>query len=115
MSREDNMRDSVLSILSQLAEGEYQGMANLSGRDGFSAERIRHAIESYGHTLIEPPHEALQNIVISEVVDADERQYRAVTPLWTKQEGKSRLHLELGFREFMKDIWIPHIRKFYVA
>lgn len=54
MSREGSIRDFVLSILSQLADGEYQGIANLAGRDRFSAEQIRHTIESYGRTLIDP-------------------------------------------------------------
>jgi hypothetical protein len=108
---EDSVRDSVLSVLALLAEGEYETVANLTRNDRFTAKQIQDEIEKYGRTLKEPPREAPPNVEVVEVVGARPREYRASTPFWTIEEGRSDLTLEMTYLQLGDYLWMPHIRE----
>ena len=68
------------------------------GRAGrFSADDLRHAIASYGCTLVIPPDEVLEEELLREAVPirGEGGSWALVADLWTVEEGRSDLSVEL--------------------
>jgi hypothetical protein len=63
-----------------------------------SAQEIRTAIAEYGRTLILPPESAYELLDIIRVNNVGPEQYSVRMPLWTVEEGRSDLTLELTVR-----------------
>jgi hypothetical protein len=91
----EQLKRTTSEILSRLARGEYDSVVNSASKSRLTSNDLRAVIEDYGRHLIPPPPEA------SELVDAI-RVDRAVvptwsvrTPVWTREEGRSDLTLEL--------------------
>ena len=60
-----------------------------------STEDLQRAVDDYGRVLVPLPPESLENLDVVQVRDADPSTFSVVIDLWTREEGRSDLTLEL--------------------
>jgi len=91
----DEMRERVAQLVRLLAEGEYERVESLTHGIRLPAKQIRAAVEEYGRTLIALPPEAFDLMDVTRVGTEDAGCWSIVVPLWSKEEGRSDLSIEL--------------------
>ena len=85
----------VRSVIEQLSRGEYPSIVTHSKSSRLSADNLRQIIDDYGRTLVVPPADAFVNLDAVFVRDAECPTCSIRMPLWTNEEGRSDLTLEL--------------------
>lgn len=93
------MREAVRNAVSLLVSGHYQGLERLTQGRRLAAEEIQRAVADYPAQLIQPPDDAFEDLDVAEAKGTDARTYIVEMDLWTAEEGKSDLTLELGLEE----------------
>jgi hypothetical protein len=85
---QDEIIVAVEDVIRSIAEGEYETL-EAGGRAGrFSADDLRHAIASYGRTLVIPPNEVLEEELLREAVPirGEGGSWALVADLWMAEE-----------------------------
>ena len=95
----DPLRTPVREVVQMLANGDYQRLASLTEGHRLSADEMRQAITRYNRTLIVPPEEAYGEIDAIQVQNSGPPSWSVRMPLWTEEEGRSDLTLELTMTE----------------
>ena len=97
------MRDKLISvvqdIVSKLAVGDFEGVEFLTRKERMTAEEMKQAIEEYGRTLVDLPQEGLRALEFTRIRSATPSKWSVAVPLWTEEEGRSDLTLELTLTE----------------
>ena len=89
------IQTSVVTVVHLLVVGEYDVIESMTHGVRLSAQELRGAVESYGRTLIELPESELDGLDVVTVEGASVPTLSVVVDLWTEEEGKSDLSLEL--------------------
>jgi hypothetical protein len=93
------MSDALLTamkvVVDLLVRGEYAVLAKVDQGGRLTPEDLRHAVERYGRTLIPIPPQTWSQVGIVEVKGSTPRRYMVAVDLWTLEEGRSDLTLEL--------------------
>jgi hypothetical protein len=84
-----------------------------SGRR-LSAADIRDAVKSYGRTLVRPPDDLPDDLELTEVRGDGPRRVAATMSLYTAEEGRSDLSLELQLTEVAPRLWTVQIDNIHV-
>jgi hypothetical protein len=86
----------------------------MTGNQRLTADDIRKAIERYGRTIVMPSAEQMTtDITVSKVATAKRPTLAATFPLWTLEEGRSDLSVEITIIETwpgLHDLEIDNIR-----
>jgi len=91
---------TVLNIVKHLINSEYELIEQLTNGIRLRAVDIKEAIDSYGRTLIMPPDIEYDNLIdIIEISNSIPKKWSVKFDLWTKEEGKSDLSLEMTLIE----------------
>ena len=85
----------VRDIVAQLVRGEYQSFVAQFAASRLTADDLRQVIQNYGRTLILPPDPTYPDLNIVQVRGAIRPTWSIQAPLWTREEGRSDLTLEL--------------------
>ena len=93
------MRAAVRRVVDALVRGDYEELERMSGGVRLSAEEMAGAVRAYGRTLVALPDEGFDNLDVVELEDARPRAWSVHVDLWTAEEGRSDLTLELTLRE----------------
>jgi hypothetical protein len=90
-------RPAIREVVRDLGRGDFARIeaAGRAGRVGLHG--LRYAIASYGCRLVELP-EAAFDLGDSYPNDLGESEWQADVPLWTAEEGRSDLTLQLTIR-----------------
>ena len=91
----EQIRLLVARIIALLVTAEYGQIVELTGGVRMSAEEIGSTISDYSRTLVNPPENAYQLLDVIRVNNTAREQYSVRMPLWTEQEGRSDLTLDL--------------------
>jgi hypothetical protein len=70
-----------------------------------SAAALERTIADYGRTLVSPPHEWWSTVTITPVHRDGTPTLHAAVPLWTTEEGRSDLTLELEMTEIAPETY----------
>ena len=97
-----------------LAHGEYAALEQLSGGARVGAADLEHAVREYGRTLSVPPPGSEPALVVVEIRNARPRAWFVDVPLWSREEGRSDLTLQLrlvaapagGYRVELEDLHV---------
>lgn len=89
----------VWELVSKLAGGEYEGVIAYCFASRLSADDLRSAIDDYGKTFIVPPKNAYQNLDVVTVRDSRIPTWSVRAPLWSQEEGRSDLELQLTIQQ----------------
>ena len=88
--------DTVRHLVGMLVAGDYAGLEAVSRGRRLTAEQLRQAVEEYGRELRMPPEPVFDNIEdVIELEDATRRAWSVLVDLWTVEEGRSDLTLEV--------------------
>lgn len=88
----------VGKVVEGLVSGDYDLLINQYPASRVSGKELRSVIRDYGRRLVSPPLNAYQNLDAIRVKDADVPTWSVRAPLWTEEEGRSDLTLEMTVR-----------------
>jgi|688.fasta_scaffold05036_16 hypothetical protein len=91
----DAINTAVEHVVNLLAERRYSDLEELTRSRRLTATQIEHAIKEYGREVISPPHVELLDADIVQVEGVSPPRYSVRYDLWTKEEGRSDLSIEL--------------------
>jgi hypothetical protein len=101
----------VRTVVTLLARGEYEELETLTEGRRLTAGEMAGAIEEHGARLVVPPREAYADLEPVELATGPEveRALHVSVPLWTAQEGRSKLEARLVVAEVMEGVWTVDI------
>lgn len=85
----------IRSILEDISLNRIDSIIRRAKASRLKAEDIRKAISDYGKTVDLPPAELAQEIDAVQLRDVTPATWSIRAPLWTREEGRSDLTLEL--------------------
>ena len=85
----------VRSVVNRLVSGEYADAVQDCPASRLTADDLLEAVQDYGRTLIEPPPDAYRDLDVVAVRDSSHPTWSVRAPLWSREEGRSDLTLEL--------------------
>lgn len=88
----------IQRVIELLAHGRYQELESLTGAKHLTAEQISDAVKEYGRSLIMPPFDRLDVDAIR-VGGKQPTIWSVRIPLWSREEGRSDLTLEMTIKE----------------
>jgi hypothetical protein len=91
---EDQIRSIVIDLLVLLADGDYESIMERCGGSRLNGDDLQAAIRDYGRKVIAPPGD-YAHVNMGEVEAATVPTWWVVADLWTEEEGRSDLSLEL--------------------
>jgi hypothetical protein len=95
MTDDERLREAVAKVMSLLVTKDYEELVHLTEGVRLSASEIAQAGEDYGRTLVVPPVEAVHLIDSVQIRGAQPPRWSVTVPVWTAEEGRSDLSLEL--------------------
>ncbi len=102
------------AVLRHLVSGDTEGLLRLASKSRLSAEEVRGAITSYGRRLVVPAEPLEKLIDAVEVTGALPRCWSVNLPLWTEEEGRSDLTLEMHFTDSSSELYEVTIEDLHV-
>jgi hypothetical protein len=91
----ERLKDPVLKVIEHLVAGEFAELESLTNGRRLNAQEIGKAVTDYGRKLVLPPEDAFRLIDVVEVKNAGPRRWSVTMPLWTREEGRSDLAIEV--------------------
>jgi hypothetical protein len=92
-------------VVDLLVRGEYEAVERLSGGRRLSAPEMRAAVEGYGRHLVMPPDAEWRQLDAVRISGSEPPSHHVVVPLWTAEEGRSDLSLELRLTESQPGVY----------
>lgn len=86
----------VREFVTLLSQGEFAEIERRSGGMRLSAAELATAVAEYPYSLEEPPAASTELWEVYEL--SDDTGWAVVVPLWTREEGRSDLSLDLTVR-----------------
>jgi len=114
MSENLKMKAAVRQVVSMLVQGDYETLERLTNGVRLTAAEMAEGVREYGGSLILPPDDAFENLDVVEVDGVEPRAWSVNVYLWTAEEGRSDLTLELTLRESGKEIFDVEIDNIHV-
>ena len=91
----NELEQFVRSIAIQLADGQYEAVVNGCRTSRVAPLDFERVINEYGHKLVAPPPDAYARLDKIAVRGTAYPTWSIRAPLWTSDEGRSDLTLEL--------------------
>jgi hypothetical protein len=95
----EKLKEQVSQIVSLLVAGKYADLEQQTLGVRLTANEIAIAIVDYGRTLVLPPQDGFTLMNIVEVKNAQPKRWSIAMPLWTKEEGRSDLTVDMTIIE----------------
>jgi hypothetical protein len=95
----EKLKAPVREITELLVQGKYSEAETLTHGARLSAAEMATAIAEYGRHLVSLPNPAFGLMNVVEVRNVKPPRWSVVMPLWTREEGRSDLSLELTITE----------------
>ena len=87
--------DTVRRLVEMLVAGDYDGIDEATQGRRLTAEQLSQAVEEYDRELQMPPEVVFHNLDVNEIEGAIPRAAWVLVDLWTVEEGRSDLTLEI--------------------
>lgn len=91
----EQLRKPVGKVVELLVAGRYAELDTLTKGVRLSAQEVAKAISDYGRQLVMPADDAFCLLDVVEIRNARPHRWSVTMPLWTQEEGRSDLSLEL--------------------
>jgi len=86
---------SAQRVVGMLIDRDYAGLGQMCRDVRLSAQALELAVRDYGRTLCPLPEESWSNLDVVEVTGATPPRFAVRVDVWTVEEGRSDLSLEL--------------------
>jgi hypothetical protein len=96
---ETHLPDRVRSIVGMLVARDYAGIERETEGQRLTAAELENGVAEYGRTLVMPPEHAFQKIDVVQVTAPGPRRWSIRFDLWSAEEGRSDLSLEMTIIE----------------
>jgi hypothetical protein len=90
-----NLKTSVRELIELLVSQKYEEIERITRGIRLDAESIDRAITEYGRTLVIPPDTVFENLDVVAVNNSQPAQWSIWMNLWTVEEGKSDLSVQM--------------------
>jgi hypothetical protein len=87
--------EPIRRIVALLAEQRYEDVEQLCPGSRVGAQQLKAAVAEYGRTIVPLPQEGISLIDSIPIQNAQPSVWSVVVPLFTREEGRSDLSLEL--------------------
>ena len=114
MSENPKLKATVRQVVSMLVQGDYETLERLTNGVRLTVAEMAEGVREYGGSLILPPDGAFENLDVVEVEGAKRREWSVNVDLWTAEEGRSDLTLELKLRKSGEEIYEVEIDGIHV-
>jgi hypothetical protein len=104
---------TIQRIIDPLIRGDYAAVETLTAGRTLSANEIEHAIAEYGRRVVPPPPNSAPRSVV-ETEASNPVRWSVYVDLWTVEEGRSDLTLELTLTESSRDTYDVQIDNIHV-
>ncbi len=104
MAEDPNLEGTVQRVVSMLVQGDYEALERLTNGARLNAAELAGAVSEYGANLTLPPADSFDDLDVIEVEGQQPRQWSVNVDLWTTEEGRSDLTLELTLRDSIEGI-----------
>jgi len=101
----NKLNSTVKTITDLLSQKAYWHLEKLSNGISLTAKELKQAVTDYGQTIIILPEQEYEDLDIIEVKDEEPKQWSVNVPVFTEEEGKSDLTLELTFIDTPTDLY----------
>lgn len=95
----DSIKEAILLFVNALADCEYDNAVRLCDRSRLTASDLGNVVSDYGRTVVRPPQNFYKYVDCIAIEGRPEPAWSARVPLWTLEEGRSDLTLELTIVE----------------
>ena len=98
----ERLFDAVSKVVDLLVAGDYGQLVRLAGADRYSDEDVgglEDAVRQYGCTLVKLPDDAARYMTIYKVELPGPPRWAVDMPLWTAEEGRSDLEVQVTLIE----------------
>jgi hypothetical protein len=92
------VRAALERVVSLLVAGRFDELERLDRGGRMKADEWRRRVKEYGRTLVQPPRADLETADIVPLQGSGNRAWSVRYPLWTREEAKSDLSVELTVR-----------------
>jgi len=100
----DSLRVILLPLCRYVAQGDYDAAIGACVSSRLSPDDLRQVIADYRRTIVDPPPNVFEDADVIVVARTGLPAYSVRLPLWTREEGRSDLTLELTVRR-VGDRW----------
>ena len=109
----EQLREPIGRVINLLVECKYPELEALTNGVRLKASDMDRAISEYGRKLVPPPQDAFKLMDVVEIKDAPNPRWLVAMPLWTQEEGRADLTVEItlircnkGFQVELDDIHV---------
>ena len=106
--------DAVRRLVEMLVAEDYDGIEEATRSRRLTADQLRQAVDEYGRELRMPPEVAFHNFDVNEIEGAIPREAWVLADLWTVEEGRSDLTLEIRITDTGGEIYDIEINNLHV-
>ncbi len=113
----EKMRKTIICVIDLLVRGEYRSLEVLSGGNRLTAEQLQQAVAEYGCRLVPPPTNTIESLVygdVGEVKGSSPTHWPVYVILWTAEEGRSDLTLDLTLVDSPGELYSVEINDLHV-
>ena len=107
------LKSIAWEISDQLARQDYEALVMRCANSRLTAGDLRNAVLDYGCKLEPPPKDAYQNLDAIEIKNKASPTWSVQIPVWTREEGRSDLTLELTV-SFVKNLSSIELEELHV-
>ena len=93
------LRATVSAVTDRLAQGDYDGLCRLVRASRLGPADVERVVRDYGRHLVILPAAAFEALDLIPVSHSQPQRWSAVVPLWSREEGRSDLSLELTIED----------------
>lgn len=108
------LRATVSALTDRLAHGDYDGLCRLAPESRIQPADLERAVAEYGRHLIPLPVAAFDAINVVAIRDSRPQRWSVVVPLWSREEGRSDLSLELTIEDAPAPAYLVEIDDLHV-
>jgi hypothetical protein len=104
----------IRAVIDFLAAEDYEGALEAAPTTRMSAQDLANSINEYGARLVPTPEYGLRQLDMTRVTTAEIPTWHVVAPIWTVEEGRSDLSLELWVRHLGRGLYSAELLNLHV-
>lgn len=110
----EKLNSTVKRVTELLAREAYEELEKLSKGVHLAANELKQAVDGYGRTILPLPKHAYGEINVIKIERVDPKQWSVNVPVYTKEEGKSDLTLELTLVDSSSELFGVEVHNLHV-
>jgi len=114
---ENKLARTLLRIIRLLVDAQYDNLEQFCRKGGLTAQQLQKAVEAWPFRLVMPDSNVLEALVYGEIVEvgnSNPTRWSVYVNLWSQEEGRSDLTLQLTAFDGHNDYYDAQIDDIHV-